>query len=1304
MRFSIYKLIVLLVIGTNLFAARIPAILFPNYPYKKFSVDEGLPQSIVSSIIQDAYGFIWLSTNEGIARFNGSDFKVYNEENGYPFRLVTGVVENKPGEIWVATYVNGLWRIRNSQVEAINLPETTGNLRLNSLTKTSEGEILLIADPGGLYVFKNDSLVEHIFNDRQTFPSPMLTAAKDFRGRYWIGTFRDGIRVIQSGRIVSSIDTTDGLPSPEIRAILPLRKDEIWIGTPRGLYIRGNKTFTAKFNALFPEASISNIYTKNGKDIWISLASEPGGTVHVRDNRIIEIIRPYSGFLTKCSFIDRSGALFIGSYNGLVIIPNRNFQNFATESGIATPYIKAIYRDKNGRLLVATKNDGLYRLRNNRFQKIKSLESILKKKNIHDLATIGGDLWIGTTDGLIIVRNGKPIENNLTRVFQNTMVRRFIPEQGKWFILTSEGIFELKGSRLGEITHNLKNQYISFWGIATDKMGRLCLGTNGKGMYQLYDSTWIPLKTSLPVQKIFALRKDEENNLYLATSTGLYQWDGFKLLPVIILKHTVWDVLPSPHSGVWLLTSKGLYRYYRERLWVYNKKTGLATTEFNMGALLLDRDGSLWFGGVEGLVHFTNRVNYDENIPWLYITDIEAADTLISYPFPPEITFPFRQNNLKIHFTEIAYSNAANLTQAYFLKGFDQDTSSAQGLTFLNYTNLSDGDYTFYLFLKNPVDDTIVSQRTLHFRILKPWWKSIWFIFLFSSLLFSIVYLSFRAREAYHRRKTLILEKLVEERTKDIKVGYLLLKKETEERKKIQLSLDKEREELEVTLKSIADGIVRTDQEGRILLLNRAAEKLIGIQSDKAVGKILNDVLDLESEDQREKIKIPQDIQRVLKKSGDRAYFNAIIKNKQLARDIVVSISWAKISDPQARESGYVWVIRDISTERQLENEIIKMQKLESIGLLAGGIAHDFNNILSGILGNAQLARLRYTRGEKIDKYLAGIEEAAKNAAYLTQQLLTFAKGGEPVKEELSLKDLLRDGVEFALRGSNIALDIQIEEDLWGILADPGQINQVINNLVINAVQAMPEGGKLTIRAENCHLCEAGLSEQALPHLEGRHFVKLIFRDTGIGIMPQNLSRIFDPYFTTKQKGSGLGLATTYAIIKKHGGQIMVESEPGKGTTFTIILPAIDQSIQEKKCEEQTVPLEGKPRRVLVMDDEDYILELFQDFLEMLNFEVETALDGEEAIRKYQQSLNGSQRFDLIIMDLTIRGGMGGKEAAGKILEIDSEAKIIVSSGYSTDSVLANFEKFGFAGRIIKPFSFTTLSQVITQVLGNSGK
>jgi PAS domain S-box-containing protein len=391
-----------------------------------------------------------------------------------------------------------------------------------------------------------------------------------------------------------------------------------------------------------------------------------------------------------------------------------------------------------------------------------------------------------------------------------------------------------------------------------------------------------------------------------------------------------------------------------------------------------------------------------------------------------------------------------------------------------------------------------------------------------------------------------------------------------------------------------------------------------------------------------------------------------------------------------------VIVTRDITEHKRVEEERLRATKLESVGLLAGGIAHDFNNILTSVFANIGLAKMLTAKNPSstasVVERLSAAEKACLRARDLTKQLPTFAKGGAPVKSTTSIASIISDTVEFALRGSNVRCHRHLPEYLWPVVVDEGQISQVLQNLIINAEQAMPRGGMMDVTVANDSI--TALSD--LP-LKPGNYVRVTVQDQGVGIPQDHLSKIFDPYFTTKQKGSGLGLATTYSIIKRHEGHITVSSTLGEGSCFTLYLPA--SSTKETSRDESPHELISGKGRILVMDDEDEIQEVLGKMLEHLGFEVDFASDGEKALRDYTQALQRKTPYVATILDLTIPGGMGGKETLRQIKALHPDAAVIVSSGYSNDPVMARFQEFGFSGVIAKPYNLVDLSKVLGQVL-----
>ncbi len=387
---------------------------------------------------------------------------------------------------------------------------------------------------------------------------------------------------------------------------------------------------------------------------------------------------------------------------------------------------------------------------------------------------------------------------------------------------------------------------------------------------------------------------------------------------------------------------------------------------------------------------------------------------------------------------------------------------------------------------------------------------------------------------------------------------------------------------------------------------------------------------------------------------------------------------------------GLWWLKRDITEKKHQEDEMLKAQKLESLGILAGGIAHDFNNLLTGILGNISLAQMHINDPEDVRKKHELALNAVRKAQALSTQLLTFSKGGEPLTTACSVSDLLKDYTSFALRGSNVCCELNIPDDIWPIQVDQSQMNQVINNLMINATQAMPQGGTIRVSASNV---EIGMGSE-LPLAEGK-YVRISISHSGNGISPENLTKIFDPYFTTKESGTGLGLATAYSVMKKHRGYIGVNSRIGLGSTFFCYIPT--SQVEPRKDPSEKNHLVKGTGRVLIMDDDEGIRTLAEAILSEIGYQVITVRDGNECLKEYHAALLDN-RFDVVIMDLTVPGGMGGKEAIQHLRRIDPTVKAVVSSGYSNDPIMSDYENHGFVDVLTKPYDAATLSHVLGRI------
>ena len=528
------------------------------------------------------------------------------------------------------------------------------------------------------------------------------------------------------------------------------------------------------------------------------------------------------------------------------------------------------------------------------------------------------------------------------------------------------------------------------------------------------------------------------------------------------------------------------------------------------------------------------------------------------------------------------------------------------------------------------------------------------------------------------------------------------------ERRETRRALATETERLAVTLGSIADGVLSTDLAGRIVQVNDAALALFGTRRDELLGQSADEWLQFFNEADRTEARNPvrcalvEGVPCALPVSG-----NTLLRVPN-GLEFAIGGTAAPVRDQDEQVLGAVFIFRNITERLRTEQELLKLSKQESLGQLAARIAHDFNNLLTVILGNLSLAKILIPPGDAALRRLTDTEKACLRAKDLTRQLLAFARGGMPVRKPLALEPMVRESTRLILQDARTSYRLHWPEPLPPVNADAEQIHQLLYELLTNARHATPADGTI-------HLCGEAVTldgDSTLP-LPAGHYVRLRVRDEGTGISPAHLARIFEPFFTTKEDARGLGLATCFLIARNHDGFLTVDSAPGAGTTFFLYLPALGTAAPtlprtlERPASPQVqagadpyaaVPLppgSADKRRVLVMDDEASICELASEMLTPMGYFVATAANGEEAIERYRDSLGSGQPFDVVILDMTVRGGLGARETVLKLLEIDPRVRAIVSSGYSQDAMMSRYRDFGFCGVASKPYSLTELTQEV---------
>ena len=500
-------------------------------------------------------------------------------------------------------------------------------------------------------------------------------------------------------------------------------------------------------------------------------------------------------------------------------------------------------------------------------------------------------------------------------------------------------------------------------------------------------------------------------------------------------------------------------------------------------------------------------------------------------------------------------------------------------------------------------------------------------------------------------------------------------------------------------VEEMSEGAVVLTTDGSILYCNKCFAEMLGMSLESCIGGSLGEFV---SPEEREAMRALLG-QGLESRSTDEFSLNTADGQRI---PVHLSATGLELGDAEA----ICLIVTDLTEQKrnqtimtasmkQLEEEQHKANKLESLGILAGGLAHDLNNSLTAVLANVSLARRSISTDADTLRRLSEAEMACLRARDVTEQLLTFAKGGMPIKETASIAHELKSWAGFALSGSSVNCEFELAPDLRAVELDKSQLGRVVQNLLINAQQAMPEGGRIIIRAMNVDL-GPGNESAGVPLPDGA-YVRIDIRDTGTGIPESHIARIFDPYFTTKQEGSGLGLSIAYSVVKNHDGYISVESEPGAGATFRIFLPAsCNVPDVSTRLHEPSYP--GR-LRVLLLDDQESIREVIRDIVvNLVDGEVEFADDGAKAVELYREASEAGNPFDVVLMDLTIPGGMGGREAIKELLELDPNAKAIVVSGYSNDPIMSRYRDYGFKAVITKPFEVDEFLETLNAVTSSS--
>ncbi len=1283
-------------------------VLVDGEEWTTISADNGLPATSVFEIFQIAADRFLVATDTGLVDFTlrGSGdyiFHLIPERDGLPDLAISSILKTDSGKLLIGTYGDGVYSCsikdileRKYRFTRMKFAGTDNDLFIIKLMQDNTNRLWIATESKGIIIYDPEPVPKiNVLNKRNgLIENDVLSLVEDNEGSVWIGT--DGGGLFQYlGQYFSIVDEEAGLPSNVVWALEQGKGQDYWIGTEKGLHRVTWKEGNLKINDIR--------LTNSGKKLSVQAVtlSRDGSVLFIAGNEGLHRFYPDKNKLVRyrqtrnidAFYVteERNGNIWLATYgNGAWLLNSagEKIKKYEKADGLNGRYIYSVLIDRQNNKWFSCEDEGLVKFDGKKFSTIELPGGVSRYSAQCIAEDVAGNIWFGT-------------ENYGAYRVSPDSIERFGTSNG----LNSDNIVS----------------------IAFDKFNHAWFGT-----YHGVDKMDLTTKTVqhfsgadgfLPVEaNQNAVLSDREGNIFFGTIGGIV-----KIKPDELKQFNVPPKLALEKISLFFSDIPFQMRHkfkYNENYFTF-KFTGISLRNSNnvVYSYRLTGLNDEWFPDTrERMATFANLPpgEYTFMVRARFAgskwgTQIPAYDFVILAPFwkqswfmPMMILFLFFVTYLFIIW-RLRKIEKDNLRLEKKVTERTEELENEKRLTEKAYRAMQVSEKKYRLLMEQlPLAVIIHVDRKVVFcnRTAVSLFAAERQSDLIGKTLNDLTHPEHHAQMnqrvgllyQYHEKvqlREIVLKRLNGEHFYaevsgvpiefEGKVAGQAVIHDVTERKKWENRLLQEKERMAVTLASIEDGVITTDSNNRIVLINDAALTLIEKTREECVGLELKEVLRVQSPSG------PADpFAPVLEEYSVAVNKDQLYIEKTDSRHINVEMSSAPLYNEYGRIAGHVIVIRDITEKLQIEYELIKSQKLESVGLLAGGIAHDFNNILTGIIGNLSLAKIYLNKNEKSYQIIEKAENAGLRARDLTQQLLTFSKGGAPVRKTASIYNVVKDSSEFVLSGSHVQGKIGRSDNLWNVDIDVGQISQVVQNLIINAVQAMPDGGTVHIDLTNKEL-----ETRSHHSLKPGKYVCISIRDEGIGIPKEHLTRIFDPYFTTKQEGSGLGLATAFSIIDKHGGLIETRSKLGKGTTFTIWLPASKGRIEQESG--NNGKLERGTGKILVMDDDDTICGLASQILTHLGYEVSITHNGKDALERYEQALLAGNRFDLVILDLTIPGGMGGCETVSKLQELDPKVKAIVSSGYSNDPVLSDYQSFGFVDVLSKPYRIESMSAVVSK-------
>ncbi len=1330
-------------------AALDPGVAIDQYAHETWSTKEGLPEGAVLSILETDDGYLWLGTQAALVRFDGHSFTPF-DAGGVgvgQYSFARDLTEDQLGALWSAT-AGGVVRVEGREFSFFD--ESRGLVHpFASAIVLEQGGTLLVGTAGaGVWRFDGERFTQHPAYVEPGLPSKVNDIAVSPTQVPWVATDAGIVELSTQPRMLSA---ESGLPSGIANVLTFDSSGELWVGTRAGLA-----------RASEGELELIPVPGLTGEDVTALFEDADGGLwIGTQDGALRRFAAgrlettaarsPERGAILAITE-DRHGALWVGRGEGLERYRRGAFVTTTHSRGLSTDRIVAILPRTAGGLWVLDGAGAVFVIEDGQARRVTESGSVEGDGMLGMVESDDGSLWVASA-------RLQRLHEGQWQYFDNPGGDFAVLSKDEFGLLVAQ----TRGDGRSTLSHFDGEQFrrISAAGqlhrvqrILRDSKGRIWVTTGGDGVVRIDGDRRhvFTRRSGLPHDVSYGIVEDSRGVFWVATRGGLARIDGERVFGYGNVEGTPQrspvHLQLDDHEHIWVAADDGVHRLSLRELdsIAEGRAKHASDVRFSradgLGSLQVSRrcsgqaktpDGRLWYAtsrGVSAIDPALARLRTDPPAPVIESIRIEGKER---GPGPIELSEP--ADRIEIQYTAPVLHAGDVVEFRYRLRGYDAEWVEAGTERNAHFTGVGAGKHVFETTARRnggPWSEAATSSLS----VAPPWYESLLARLLFALLvvwglflLYSLRVSQLKARESELlqkvrertqelqveigerrqaedrvRRFNAELEGNVRERTVQLMTVNQALIEDVQKRQEAEAELADEKERLAVTLTSIAEGVIAVDVEGKITLLNRIAEKYTGYSSDEAIGQPLDTVFCVIDRETREPVETP--VQRVLDDDGGAAkeVQGAVLLPKQgltASGDRLVDAATTPMKDSDGRLLGAVLVFRDVTERTRAEEQLRKTQKLESLGVLAGGIAHDFNNMLTGIFCHVDMARRSLAPDAVARRWLEDTMTVLDNAKGLARQLLTFASGGQPVLESHSLGELLRDSARFVLSGSHVAAELDIPGDLWPCDMDPVQIRQVVDNLVLNARQAMSDRGRLSVIASNIIEAPDKRHHRGENDPYPRRWVEIAVRDEGPGMPPDVLERIFDPFFTTKATGSGLGLATVHSIATKHGGKIDVESQPGKGTTFRLRLRAASAPSVSMLPKQRISDLPKPPRAtsVLVMDDEYPIRRVAGAALEGAGYEVVLTESGAEAVERYRERFEQGRPFDLVILDLTVAGGMGGAEALEQLRALHPGVQAIASSGYSSGPVLGDPSASGFNAALPKPYTVDDLLAAVQAML-----